>query len=269
MTKILIMSPWRSTTPRQLAIHLRAKLLKLERVTGVEKTPDILINWGCSNTHNIAGKLTINSPAYVRQASNKANCLGVLSSNDVPTLEWTGDRSLAVLWAKKGHSVICHSDVHAHSGRGLTRIEPSKHDFIPYSSLFTKYFAKDKELRILCVRNGTGVDTMFLEKKRILPERYAEFGLEGKPDWFIRTHDNGWIFSREAEEITEATEMAKKAIRTIGLTFGAVDILAKKKPTGIGWDCLVGEINTAPGLEGQTLEFFKAGLSRICERKTA
>lgn len=259
----IMVSPWKSETPRALASHLGAKLIRLSKLVGNEKRPEVLINWGCSDVRGLQSLITINSPMAVRNGSNKRTCLNVLGVNKIHCLDWTLSQDIALEWMKKGHSVIAHSDVHGHSGRGLRRV-PATEVTLPACELYTKYFAKDKELRILCIRNGTGCDTMFLEKKRILPERYAEFGLTEKPDWWIRTHDNGWIFSREAQVIPAATELAKAALKILGLSFGAVDILAKKN-TGVegGWECKVGEVNTAPGLTGQTLDFFKDGLTRL------
>jgi hypothetical protein len=269
-TKIIV-SPWRSETPRALSSHLGAKLYKLDRLTGREKVPRVLINWGCSDLRGLFGQITINPPSSVRQAANKHACLGVLAANRIMSLDYTNSRDLALEWGRKGHSVIGHSDVHGHSGRGLARYEPTKIDEIPYCKLYTKYFPKDKEVRILVIRSGGAVaQTMYLEKKRILPERYAEFGLQGKPDWFIRTHDNGWIFAREAEEIPAAVELARNTCRIMGLTFAAVDILVKKNlAVQGGWECKVGEVNTAPGLTGQTLDFFKEHLGSMVKASLA
>lgn len=259
----IIISPWRSATPRTLSKFLGARLVKLEDVGRVHAKA--IINWGCSGLHGATATQVINDPHCVQLAANKLFCLNTMKADKIPTLEYTKKREEALEWNQKS-SIIAHIDVHGHSGSGLKRLEPKTAlaEF-PYCDLYTKYFAKDKELRVLCIRHGDTFDTMFLEKKRILPERYAEFGLAGKPDWFIRTHANGWIFSREAEVLPGTTELAKRAMHAIGLHFGAVDILAKPMggAGGTAWDCRVGEVNTAPGLEGQTLEFFKSGLFRL------
>lgn len=256
----LFLSPWRSATPRALSKHLGSRLRRLDTVDRLKA--QTIINWGCSSLHGCEGVRVLNKPSHVGTAANKKSALMWLTSKQVATLEWTINREIALDWNKK-HSVVAHSDVHGHSGSGLVRLEPGTTlDKFPYFELYTKYFQKDTEVRVLCIRHGATYETMFLEKKRIKPERYADFGLEGKPDWFIRTYDNGWIFSREADPIPGTTELAKATMLALGLDFGAVDILCKKKSDGT-WGSLVGEVNTAPGLEGQTLEFFKDGLTRL------
>lgn len=256
----LFISPWKSYTPRALSSHLGTRLKRLDEAFNLHVRS--IVNWGCSDLHGCAATSVLNNPGAVRNASSKTKAFMTLTSNKVPTLVWTVSREVAMDWNKKS-SIIAHTDVHGHSGAGLTRIGPEAvHTAVPYCELYTRYFQKDTEVRILCIKDGAAYETMFLEKKRILPDRYAEFGLEGKPDWFIRTHSNGWIFSREAEPIPDALGLARSACTVLGLDFAAVDILCKKRSDG-GHDCKVGEINTAPGLEGATLEFFKTGLSRL------
>ena len=255
----LLISPWRSSTPRAIARYLGLRLMKLDDV--VSNHHSIILNWGCSHLRGAASHKLFNDPINVRMAANKYFTFRRLEQKDIPTLEFTKSREEAIVWNAK-HSVICHSDVHGHSGSGLTRIEPKTQlNLIPFVEMYTKYFPKTREVRVLCIKNGASYDTMFLEKKRILPERYAEFGLDGRPDWFIRTHENGWIFAREADCIPGVVELAQCAMGHLALDFGAVDVLTK--PDGDKWDSRVGEINTAPGLEGQTLEFFKKGLHRL------
>lgn len=255
----LFISPWKSSTPRALSRYLGARLVRLEdaRSGNVEA----IVNWGCSALHGAWSSKVLNKPEQVRLAANKLRCIHTLGDNNIPTLDYTTDRQIALDWNKKS-TIIAHDDLHGHSGRGLKKVEKdTENATFPFSSLYTRYFPKTRELRLLCIRDGAEYRTMLLEKKRVLPERYAEFGLDKKPDWWVRTYSNGWIFSREAEDLPAASELAIRACRAVGLDFAAVDILGK--PTDIGWDLRVGEINTAPGLEGQTLDFFKTGLNRL------
>lgn len=261
----LFISPWKSSTPRTLSKSVGTRLRRLGEVEDLRVAA--IVNWGCSALRGCSAPIILNQPSHVQLAANKRSCLQALIANKVPTLEFTVQREIALDWNQK-HSVIAHTDVRGHSGSGLQRVEPkSAMAALPYCELYTKYFQKDTEVRILCIKNGAGYETMFLEKKRILPERYGEFGLEHKPDWFIRTHSNGWIFSREAKPIQETLQLAGNAMSILGLEFGAVDILVQKRDAGI--DCRVGEVNTAPGLEGQTFEFFANGLNRLLNKKAA
>lgn len=259
----LFISPWKSSTPRTLSKSVGTRLRRLADVDGLKV--DAIVNWGCSSLRGCSAPLILNKPSHVSMASDKLKCLQALASGKVQALEFTDQREVAIDWNRK-HSIIAHSDVHGHSGSGLVRVAPEATLYnMPYCGLYTKYFQKDTEVRVLCIKEGAGYATMFLEKKRILPERYGEFGLAGKPDWFIRTHNNGWIFSRESAPIQGALDMAASAMEVLGLEFGAVDVLVKNK-TGGTTECRVGEVNTAPGLDGQTLEFFKTGLSRLLKK---
>lgn len=261
--KKLFVSPWKSTTPRALSRHLGSRLVRLSSLDGSEAT-DLLLNWGCADLRSVRAKVILNHPGQVKYACNKALTFSTLSSNKVPTLENTTNREIALDWNRKS-SVIAHIDPHGHSGHGLKRVEPDHRSDMPYCPLYTKFFPKTREMRVLIIRKeDTDYETMFLEKKKILPERYAEFGLEGKPDWFIRTHENGWIYAREVEELPLAILHAKTTMRVLGLHYGAVDLMAKME--GTEWDVKVGEINSAPGLQGQALDFFKTGLTRLAKQ---
>lgn len=261
--KKLFVSPWKSATPRALSSHLGSRLVRLERLTG-ESPTDLVINWGCADLRSIKAKVILNHPGNVKFACNKGLTFSTLSSAKVPTLDYTTNRDIAIDWNNKS-SVIAHIDPHGHSGNGLRRVEPNHRDEIPYCPLYTKFFPKTREMRVLIIQDGNdSFHTMFLEKKKILPERYAEFGLEGKPDWFIRTHSNGWIYAREVEELPLAIVHAKATMRCLGLHYAAVDIMAK--PNGAEWEVRVGEINSAPGLQGLALDFFKTGLTRLAKQ---
>jgi glutathione synthase/RimK-type ligase-like ATP-grasp enzyme len=70
-------------------------------------------------------------------------------------------------------------------------------------------------------------------------------------DTRIRNHHNGYVFLRNnVQPPQQILEQATAATNALGLDFGAVDII---------WNnhyqlATVLEVNTAPGLEGQTIE---------------
>ena len=112
--------------------------------------------------------------------------------------------------------------------------------------LYTKYKKKKKEFRVHVFR-GAVVDVA--EKRRrnkaARPEHF---------DGYIRNHGNGWVFCRD--DITrpaDLDQLAVAAVRALGLDFGAVDIIWNERDN----KSYVLEVNTAPGLEGTTLEKYK------------
>ena len=85
---------------------------------------------------------------------------------------------------------------------------------------------------------------------------------DNEVDYQIRNSANGWVYCRD-DIITPHPDIGRAAIRAVnvlGLDFGAVDV---------GWnehnqEPSVYEVNTAPGLEGTTLDkYFEAILARL------
>ena len=70
------------------------------------------------------------------------------------------------------------------------------------------------------------------------------------PDLLVKSNKKGWCFSHVSVDNVKLNliEMAKKAVKTLGLDFGAVDCALDydEKPWVI-------EVNTGPGLQGRTL----------------
>ena len=69
----------------------------------------------------------------------------------------------------------------------------------------------------------------------------------------IRNYDNGWIFCTKNIAVPQdVVEQALLAVESLNLDFGAVDV---------GWNeryqkAFVYEVNTAPSLEGTTLQLY-------------
>jgi hypothetical protein len=73
-----------------------------------------------------------------------------------------------------------------------------------------------------------------------------------EPNWQIRNHENGFVYAREGINPPEAVLLASQTVfdKCTELDFGAVDVIYNAKTNR----AYVLEVNTAPGLEGQTLE---------------
>jgi glutathione synthase/RimK-type ligase-like ATP-grasp enzyme len=70
-------------------------------------------------------------------------------------------------------------------------------------------------------------------------------------NWQVRNHHNGFVFTRSGFDTPEAvSKAAMDAMRILGLDFGAVDVVYNSRENR----AYVLEVNTAPGLEGSTVD---------------
>lgn len=249
--KIRILQHKASTGAKRLAEALSesghdAKRLKVRgsKYRGVEG--HLLINWGSSDRRTIReGISMLNEPHACEAASNK-----IETFRNLPVgvgVDWTTSRDEAVEWVQSGETVFCRTLTRGTQGRGI--VVAHTQEEIVDAPLYTKGFATDREVRVH-VANGTVID--FVQKKKMSSERRENEGIE-EVNMEVRNHDNGWIFAREGVEIpNQAREKAIQAVQSLGLFFGAVDISINQQG-----EARVLEVNTAPGLEGTTVESYK------------
>lgn len=224
------------------------------------RASDTIINWGNSTkiTDKLKGTgLWLNHPTCIINATDKRKCLGILSEAGVPVPDWTTDRIVAEDWVNgenldediEGTSfdVVVRHRVASFGGNGVEIVDripdPTEDDVkvLPQAPLYTKYIPKKHEYRVHVLPNGTSS----IRQKR----RSSSFD-DSDVDWRIRTHDNGFIFAREMSYLPEGIgEIGVGAVHALGLDFGAVDIIYNEKRN----QCYVLEVNTAPGIEGETI----------------
>lgn len=198
---------------------------------------DVVVNWGASEVPNWVAPTIVNHWLPVSKAINKFTTFKLLEARGVSTLWNTDNTQVALDCLAAGNIVFARKTVVGTRGVGIM-VMKTPADIVD-APLYTKFERKCKEYRVH-VAFGQVID--FQQKKR----RNGE-----DADSFIRNHDNGWIFARENVILPEGMgDVCIAAIKALGLDFGAVDILHNPK-TG---ECFVLEINTAPGLEGTTLE---------------
>lgn len=214
----------------------------------------LIINWGCSDRRTIReGIEMLNDPNAVKIAQNKTDTFAALGR--VPTPDWTTDRDVAASWIQEGYKVYCRTLTRAREGRGI--VVATTEDQLVSAPLYTKGLEIAREVRVH-VFNSEVID--FSQKKKMGSERREEEGIE-EVDMDVRNHKNGWIFARADVRLPdEAGQMAVDAVTTLGLDFGAVDMVITPQEA-----CRVLEINTAPGLEGTTLERYKEAVKRYAE----
>lgn len=210
-----------------------------------QRNEDVVINWG--NTHRIG----VNGSSH--NAANKLRCLQLLHANGIPVPEFTTDIGLAMEWCKDT-DVCCRTSLHGSGGVDI--VIASQPEDVVRAPLYTKYIKKQDEYRVHVFNN----EVIDVQRKA------SRTGVE-VVDWRVRNHANGFVFMREGVEVADdVAEMCKQAIIILGLTFGAIDLIYNAHYNK--WWIL--EVNTAPGLEGQTIVSYADAIEKyIGERINA
>tara|TARA_R110000823_G_scaffold288766_2_gene407141 strand:- start:2242 stop:3126 length:885 start_codon:yes stop_codon:yes gene_type:complete len=209
-----------------------------------------LINWGLSynqiQNHTNLGSRTryrryLNKPNAVSNAANKIKAFTIFRREGLPICAWTTDRDEAVDWIYNGYTAVERHRLSSHSGQGIRLV--NEDDELLDAPLYTRYINKNAEYRVH-VFDGKVID---LQQKRRRRSHH-------NPNWQIRSHINGWNYTRDFNPLLNYTQWANikdtavQAVDLLSLDFGAVDLVTSgtNRP-------YVLEVNTAPGLTGRTL----------------
>lgn len=233
------------------ALGVRAGILRATR-RQVKKYGDFetIINWGRSE-RRFHGEY-INAPESVVIASNKLRSAEAFGEHGVPQPDYTRDPAVAEGWVAEGHTVVCRTLLRASKGRGIVLVTPQTDNEICKAPMYTKYVKKADEYRIH-VAFGEVIDAQ-MKKRRLEVE-------DDDVNWQIRNAHNGWVFARDGVSPPDCVKSAAiSSVAALSLDFGAVDIGYNVKEG----TAAVYEVNTAPGLEGTTLDtYYAAFLKRF------
>lgn len=227
-----------------LSTSLNARIRRLytdERGTFTAKDRHVLINWGCSSVPaRLSGGSHINKPDRVAVAANKLltfNELKAAGTINIP--EFTTDYETAQAWLNDGKVIVCRTKLNGHSGAGIV-LAARAEDIVAQCPLYVQYIKKKYEFRVH-VAFGKVIDIQAKRKRT---------DYDGETDYAIRNHHTGWVYCRE--DIVEPHDLREQALATVltlGLDFGAVDIIYNQHQD----KSYVLEVNTAPGLEGTSV----------------
>lgn len=206
------------------------------------------INWGNSQQVRYAalGPVMYNHPDNVRSAVSKLDCLGILFAGQIPHVEYTTRRSEAQEWLRR-YKVFARTRLEGRSGQGIVVVEQGGN--LPEARLYTRHFNAKYEFR---VHVAFGRVIRIQQKKK----------LNGVPKHDVRSYDNGYRYSTNLSIDTPNVigDVSIQAIRALGLDFGAVDILYMASNDS----ARVLEVNTAPGIEGDTVtDYYNAFMQEI------
>lgn len=256
MKNVYVYSTKFSEGAKNLARALGSKRLRLERSKFRGKLEKVVVNWGASTLPREVEKCSIvNRPDSVKTASNKATFFELLTREELAHLAptYTRNRREAEGWFdRRGSKVVCRTLLRASGGAGII-ISKSAAELVD-APLYVKYVRKKSEYR---VHIGPWVDRGGLEPFRTkvfdVQKKVARRGCE-PDDWLVRNYAAGFIYQREniAPPPTVFTS-AMDAFNTTGLHFGAVDVIWSEKRQR----AYVLEVNTGPGLQGQTIHSYE------------
>lgn len=231
-----------------LAAALGIKKLLHKKSLWVAKEGDYLLNWGSSNTgikDQFWRAQIINDPATVARAINKTRTFIMLSVAGLSCPEYTTQRQVALGWLRDG-LVFARTTPTGKGGEGI--VVASTAQEMPFCDLYTKHTPNGTEYRVHVV---DGVVISFQQKGR---KRDAA---ADPSNGLIKNHDNGYIFFRGGVVLPKGMkDLAIAGVSALGLDFGAVDMIYDGKKSYIL------EINTAPGIEGTTVEHYKEAFKK-------
>jgi glutathione synthase/RimK-type ligase-like ATP-grasp enzyme len=231
---------------RNLAEAMGVKILLKEGSRWRPRPRDKVINWGATRLpQHLFDAEVINHPDLVASVVDKRNfflqCDGTQPFN-VPRY-WTS-RDAAEQWLREnpGRTLVARTILRGHEGAGIVLIDSL--DQMVNAPLYTEYVKKKAEYRVHVV-NGVAIDAV--QKKKL-----REY--DGARDTRIRNTLNGYVFARTGVVVPQCVlDNAVAAVTFYGLHFGAVDVIYNEHQD----KAYVLEINTAPGIEGTTVQKYK------------
>lgn len=171
-------------------------------------------------------------------ATNKTATFEILEKEKLSHVPYTTAKEVAQAWLQAGKTVFART-AGGQGGKNITVVQPD--ESLPEAELYTQYVKKKKEFRVHVLN----------EKVVCIQEKRKKNGVTANP--LIRSHGNGWVFCfKDIVEPDGLRVLGLAAVRSLGLDFGAVDIIWNEHQN----KCYVTEVNTAPGLCPTTTEIY-------------
>lgn len=241
-----------SKSAKELAEYLGVKRVKVTGSRFVGKNGDVVVNWGIPR-NILANVRYLNDLEAVRVASNKLHAFGAFDRANVSTPRWWTSTE----WVEEGTKLLARTSLNGHSGVGI--VIGTKEDIVR-APLYVEYIEKKYEYRAIVVGDNV-VD--FKQKKKRASERDEEGNvIEGtriQHDEHVWNLNGGYVFAREGVRRPDGIDtLAVDAIKALGLTYGAVDIIEDNEGK-----LYVLEVNTAFGLEGTTTQLVGEAIRQL------
>lgn len=243
-----------------LAEAIGAKQIKREGSKFRGSKDKIVINWGSTTmSEEVAKCEVINKPEAVALASNKLSFFNAIAAYNrkkigrinIPAFFTDKEEAREYIFA--GHIIVARTILNGHSGAGIVLCETSDELDMVNAPLYVLYQPKKQEYRIHVLHDEV-VDIQRKARRTETPDDQV--------NWKIRNHDNGFIYSRNENMDNLHPKILTdsiNAVKVCGLDFGAVDVIYNEKTN----TPYVLEVNTAPGLSGETLAGYASRMKEL------
>lgn len=236
----------------------------------VTKTPQstkaMIINWGNSefDFNTSSYPFIVNTPGLVADMTNKRRFFHRVGHSELIP-KWTLLRAEALGWNTK---TMARTVLEGSGGKGIVVWNPDDQgpEELPEAPLYVKYENKTHEFRVHMARSFYGQ-----KFEPILVQRKIFRKTEQKPQpssWDVRNHASGFVYVRESgyptpsKVLNVASDFMEQHFGN--LHFVALDIIYHDRRDA----AYVLEGNTAPGLEGNTIEVYAKYFSEIRKELT-
>ncbi len=238
---------------------------RFERLVSKEGVPEHVINLGTTEEFPFEANF-LNSREMVRSSSNKKAARRIFEEQGIPAPK------LYLRYSdipKTGFPVVGRTSYHSR-GRGFWFCHNAKDvrkAAKEGATHFMQFIANTREYRV-----HTFIKAKYLGEEERTPNKYASAKISEKvwtgkgkpnPDEPQKNHQFGWIFlgpqNRREEELNVVRSAAKQAIASLGMDFGAVDVMYRVRTKR----AYVLEVNSTPSLADENSDTCTRYAARI------
>lgn len=236
-----------------LAKALGVRRIKHDNSTFKGKQERTVINWGATKVPDGVNKcVVVNHPERVAIACNKLETYRVAEEEGLCPAHTT-NKIVAKDWLNN-YDIVERHTLTGMGGDGIRIVEKGDFDSLSdEAKVYCLYVPKKAEFRVHVI-GGKVVDVQRKSRRRDVPDDQV--------NWKVRNHANGFIYARGEDLGVVPDQVRSVALRTvelIGLDFGAVDVIYNESKD----IAYVLEVNTAPGLSGETVDIYKRGFEEL------
>jgi glutathione synthase/RimK-type ligase-like ATP-grasp enzyme len=256
MNSNLFVYPYKQGSRSALALAkaVGAKLIRLQGSNFKPAPNKTIINWGSTQLpEEYKVCKVLNSPEKLGVVTNKKtffeSCAAASKQASPKIPLFTTNIEEAKKWFIDGKvkTVFIRRILNGHSGAGIVEVNSLEELSLSGKNgeLFVQYIPKRYEYRIHIAK----------DEPFVIQQKLAKTEFDGEKTFKIRNIANGFIYAKNiATPPEDVLIQAKKAAKLSGLDFAAVDVIYNV----LLESAFVLEINSAPGIDGTTIDSYKA-----------